>query len=100
MVFLSIQNYNQWKEEPVSTTITSAGLPISEVEFPSVVICSHGFNSEIFFTEYFQQVLDTADNATRRNVTNMSPNDLAKNMSKIATPLQEVIVIYYYVWYK
>jgi hypothetical protein len=83
-LFLSVQNYNQWNEEPVSTTITSAGLPISEIEFPSVVICSSGLNREIFYTDYYTQVLDAAKKEPGRNITNMTPNEIAQYFLKIA----------------
>ena len=42
--YLSLQNFIEWKKEPVVTTVTTTGLPIADVPFPSVVICSEGFH--------------------------------------------------------
>ena len=39
-IYLSAENYIQRKNEPVITTLTSTGLPISQVDLPAVVICS------------------------------------------------------------
>ena len=49
-IYVSVQNFKEWKENPVLTTVTTAGLPIKEVPFPSVVICSQGSNSENFYS--------------------------------------------------
>ncbi len=35
--YLSFQYYIQWKSEPVVITLTSTGLPISKIDFPSGV---------------------------------------------------------------
>ncbi len=48
-IYLSAENYSQWKSEPVITTLTSTGLPISEVPLPSVVICSQVSISSKFY---------------------------------------------------
>ncbi len=56
--YMSIQNYMQWKDEPVITTLASTGLPISKVSFLSVVICSQGYTAEIIFTAYCKVVIE------------------------------------------
>ena len=38
----SVRLYIEWQEKPVLTTVTTTALPISEVQFPAVVICSEG----------------------------------------------------------
>jgi hypothetical protein len=40
------QNYEQWKSEPVVTTVASIGLPIDKVPFPSVIVCPQGQDYE------------------------------------------------------
>ena len=43
----SLTSYLDWEAHPVVTTATTTGLPISEVEFPSVAICSQGVVPDI-----------------------------------------------------
>ena len=44
--------YNDWQRNPVLTTVTTTALPVSQVPFPAVTICSEGKYSthEIPFT--------------------------------------------------
>ncbi len=42
--YLSFKNFIEWKNEPVLTTVTTTGLPIANIPFPSVAICSEGIS--------------------------------------------------------
>jgi len=38
--------YADWQEKPILTTVTSTAIPVSEVSFPAVTICSKGQSKE------------------------------------------------------
>ncbi len=57
-IYLSAENYSQWKNEPVITTLTSTGLPISKVDLPAVVICSQGYSAQIMLSAYYKLVFE------------------------------------------
>ena len=46
-VSLSLSAYEKWQDDPMLTTISTTGLPIQDVPFPSITICAQGiiFNS-------------------------------------------------------
>jgi hypothetical protein len=60
-----------------------SGLPISDVEFPAVVICSQGFNIETLHAAFYKIVLDHLKLGTTK-----SPIQLAK--TKVKTMTQQV----------
>ena len=41
-VYWSIHLYLDWQEKPVLTTVTTTALPVSQVDFPALTICSEG----------------------------------------------------------
>ena len=41
-VYWSIYLYLDWQEKPVLTTVTTTALPVSQVDFPALTICSEG----------------------------------------------------------
>ena len=41
-IYWSIYLYLDWQDKPVLTTVTTTALPISQVEFPAITICSEG----------------------------------------------------------
>ena len=45
-IYVSVRNYIDWNNEPVTSALTSIGLQIGQVPFPSVIICSNGVNHE------------------------------------------------------
>jgi hypothetical protein len=45
--YWSICAYQDWKENPVVTTIKTSALPIREISFPAVTICGQGMNEDI-----------------------------------------------------
>jgi MFS-type transporter involved in bile tolerance (Atg22 family) len=34
--------YSDWQENPVLTTVTTTALPVINIDFPAVTICSEG----------------------------------------------------------
>jgi hypothetical protein len=71
-MYTSVQTYTDWKNEPVTTSVSSTGLPIAEVPFPSVVICSQGSDVETTTTAFYKLLLE----------------NLSKNLSSNITPLK------------
>ena len=53
-IYVSVQNYNEWKAQPVLISVATTGLPISKVPFPSVVVCSQGDNQENFYSSLYK----------------------------------------------
>ena len=41
-VYMSLDAWNTWKEAPVLTSVHSTGLPLQNVDFPAITICSQG----------------------------------------------------------
>ena len=78
--WLSLENYYQWKNEPVVTTISSTGLPIEEIEFPSVVICSKGFNMDAYKAVMIDQAFLSA-NLSMEKELGMTPFEFTKTLS-------------------
>jgi len=57
------------------------GLPISDVPFPSVIICSEGFNLETFYSAFYKIILEHWKNKTGY-VAQKSSYEFAKSMVK------------------
>ena len=67
---------------------TLLGLPVTDIEFPSVVICAPGFSSETLQAAFFSIVLDYL---RRNNIStdNHTPIDLAKSrMNMLMDPVR------------
>ena len=41
-IYSSIDAWNEWKASPVLTSIRSTGLPLQNISFPAITICSQG----------------------------------------------------------
>jgi hypothetical protein len=57
-VFVSVQNYLDWKNEPVVTTVASTGYPVSGIPFPAVVICSQDIDMDAINAALYKSVFD------------------------------------------
>ena len=42
VIYNSLKIYASWKDNPVLTTVSKTGLPISEIEYPTITICAEG----------------------------------------------------------
>lgn len=41
-VLLSYQAWDDWKSNPVLTSVSSTGLPLRKVDYPAITLCSQG----------------------------------------------------------
>ena len=41
-IHMSLDAWKTWKESPVLTSVRSTGLPLQNVDFPAITICSQG----------------------------------------------------------
>jgi hypothetical protein len=57
--------YFQWKDQTVITTVLTAALPVNQIRFPAVTICSQGFNYDTFLASLFLLYNDFAKNKTK-----------------------------------
>ena len=55
-VYMSLDAWNTWKDAPVLTSVSSTGLPLRNIEFPAITICSQGLIQVMFFYchQYFK----------------------------------------------
>lgn len=44
--------YVDWRDDPVLTTVSTTGYPVSKLEFPAVTICSLGLVNTIMDNAY------------------------------------------------
>ena len=49
-VYMSLDAWNTWKDAPVLTSVSSTGLPLRNIEFPAITICSQGLIQVMIFT--------------------------------------------------
>lgn len=56
-VGLSVQAYVQWRSNLVTSVVRTASLPVREVEFPTITICSRGRPADGVKTVLFKQVV-------------------------------------------
>ena len=47
-VYMSLDAWNTWKDAPVLTSVSSTGLPLRNIEFPAITICSQGLIQVMF----------------------------------------------------
>jgi hypothetical protein len=98
--YTSVQNYGEWKAEPVLTTLASTGLPIAEIPFPSVVICSQGVDHEGYWAAFYKLIFENL-NKTGSAKINISPiryqrvfaSKVLQNVSTILTSLQNIFFL-------
>ena len=45
-LFLVLESYTEWQSKPIITTLKETSKPVSEINFPTVTICSPGFYTE------------------------------------------------------
>ena len=54
-ICMSTTAYKNWKNNPVLTSVRTTGLPIENIEFPAITICTQGSANEIVDAALFQQ---------------------------------------------
>ena len=50
-IHMSLDAWKTWKESPVLTSVRSTGLPLQNVDFPAITICSQGLIKVCKFLE-------------------------------------------------
>ena len=50
-IHMSLDAWKTWKESPVLTSVRSTGLPLENVDFPAITICSQGLIKVCKFLE-------------------------------------------------
>jgi hypothetical protein len=76
--------------------LASTGLPIAEIPFPSVVICSQGVDHEGYWAAFYKLIFENLDNKTGSTKINLSPiryqrvfaSKVLQNVSTILSSLQ------------
>lgn len=54
-ICMSTTAYKNWKNNPVLTSVRTTGLPIENIEFPAITICTQGSANEVVDAALFQQ---------------------------------------------
>ena len=57
-VYTSVLSFNEWRNEPVLTTVATTGFPVKEISFPAVVICPNGGDYESLFAGLYKSMFD------------------------------------------
>ena len=57
-ICMSTTAYKNWKNNPVLTSVRTTGLPIENIEFPAITICTQGSANEVVDAALFQQFTD------------------------------------------
>ena len=52
---MSVSAYNNWKANPVLTSVGTTGYPIEKIKFPSITICPQGSANQIIDAALFKQ---------------------------------------------
>ena len=69
--------YEEWKQNPIITTVSTTSYPIEDVEYPAITICSQGASKsilEVVLLQQFEEYLRSKDlfNRTKKNRTKRS----------------------------
>ena len=56
--YLIFKAYDNWKQNPVMTSVQTTALPIEAIEFPAITICALGSISILQLRAYKKQVFD------------------------------------------
>ena len=74
--------YQQWKDDPVITTLDTAALPIEDIEFPAVTICPQGSVSGIMSSVLFKQLKEYISKKWEDEITRLKRADGFQELSK------------------
>ena len=91
--YWSIVIYQDWESQQVITTVLSTALPISGIEFPTVTICSQGFNYNIFLASFFKLLSSFNDGAAFQKIKK-SPIDAAAVYTRVIASTVNITLIY------
>ena len=84
-IYMSIDAWNEWKSSPVLTSIRSTGLPLQNISFPAITICSQGLIKVSFSGFLLNQISSFLRNFKDENILKDEPHANAKQMMLICT---------------
>ena len=61
-IYMSLNTWHTWNSSPILTTVSSTGLPIKNIEFPAITICSQGLIKEVIDKVFDKQFEDYISN--------------------------------------
>ena len=53
----SWEAYCDWKDNPILTSVKTTGLPLSDIKYPAIILCSQGVNPEVSKRAFIGQSL-------------------------------------------
>ena len=56
--FRSYLTWNEWNTNPILTSVSSTGLPLRDIEYPAIVICTQGVNSGVSMKATAAKILE------------------------------------------
>ena len=56
--FRTISVYGDWIENPILTSVKTTGLPIKDIQYPTIIICGQGSNVDVPTSALLQQVIE------------------------------------------
>ena len=83
LLFRSHNLYDDWDKRPVVTTVATTGLPISEIPFPSVTICSDGVLAETSLASFLRLIVDYLPMNNMTVKTTYCPKEMATAFMKL-----------------
>lgn len=57
--YWSMEAYTEWQEFPILTSVKTTGLPVTQIDYPAITICSQGSSSQVF--RYFSKIIETKE---------------------------------------
>ena len=79
-IYSSIDAWNEWKASPVLTSIRSTGLPLQNISFPAITICSQGLIKVSFSGFLLNKINSFLRNFKDKNILKDEPDTNAKQM--------------------
>ena len=84
--YWSLGAYAEWQKFPILTSVKTTGLPVTQIEYPAITICSQGSISQVFrnvrehqFSEFVRAKglnLDSISEEQRSDLRSDMSNDL------------------------
>lgn len=81
----SITAYQDWDSYPVLTTASTTGLPIHDIEFPSVILCAQGVIDNVMMAGLLRQYYDYYKATTNKTCFSLNPYDTSAIWTKPVT---------------
>ena len=56
--FSTISVYDDWNENPILTSVKTTGLPIKNIQYPTIIICGQGSNKHVPESALLQHIIE------------------------------------------